>query len=188
MDRQQVIDKVKEYATKAHGDQMRKYTPEPYIVHPVRVMELCAKYTENTAILCAALLHDVLEDTNVTEAELLAFLRTVMSEQEAERTLKLVVDLTDVYIKEKFPKYNRRTRKQMERERVARTSPDAQTVKYADIYDNTTEIVKHDPSFAKVFLHECRLTLRSIRSGNPQLYELAVNAVENGLERVYDKK
>jgi len=32
---------VKEFADGAHGGQQRRYTKERYIVHPVRVMELC---------------------------------------------------------------------------------------------------------------------------------------------------
>src|SRR5687767_14827648 len=147
-----VIEAVTRFATIAHGEQKRKYTPEPYIVHPIRVMELCKEYTSDLAILCAALLHDVLEDTPVGKDELLNFLRTVMDEDTARRTLKLVLDLTDVYIKEDYPQYNRRKRKQLERERAALTSADSQTVKYADIIDNCREIVSHDPHFAKVFL------------------------------------
>ncbi|MGN6617321.1 MAG: HD domain-containing protein [Ilyomonas sp.] len=59
----QVIEKVQDFAGKAHAGQKRKYTPEPYIVHPVRVMQICKEYTSSILVLCAALLHDVLEDT-----------------------------------------------------------------------------------------------------------------------------
>ncbi|MBD0255325.1 MAG: metal-dependent phosphohydrolase, partial [Cytophagales bacterium] len=44
------------FADRAHGQQMRRYTPERYIVHPVRVMELCREYTTDEAVLAAALL------------------------------------------------------------------------------------------------------------------------------------
>ena len=69
-----VIEKVKAFAGEAHAGQIRKYTPEPYIVHPIRVMELCARYTLATPVLSAALLHDVLEDTEVSEKKLHRFL------------------------------------------------------------------------------------------------------------------
>ncbi len=62
-----VLEKVKEFADNAHGDQMRKYTPDRYIVHPIRVMEICREYDSRLPVLAAALLHDVLEDTKVTE-------------------------------------------------------------------------------------------------------------------------
>ncbi|MGN6567929.1 MAG: hypothetical protein ACTHJ0_08255 [Flavipsychrobacter sp.] len=44
MDKESLQAKLEEviaFADKAHGSQMRKYTPERYIVHPIRVMELC---------------------------------------------------------------------------------------------------------------------------------------------------
>jgi len=60
-----VLEQVKDFADKAHGDQLRKYTPDRYIVHPMRVMLICQEYTDDSQILAAALLHDVLEDTPV---------------------------------------------------------------------------------------------------------------------------
>ena len=88
------LEKIKQFASAAHGSQMRKYTPEPYMVHPVRVMELCKKFTDTLPVLAAALLHDVLEDTMTTKEEMFEFLTTVMKEQQAKYTIQLVVDLT----------------------------------------------------------------------------------------------
>jgi (p)ppGpp synthase/HD superfamily hydrolase len=143
-----LLEQVKEFADKAHGDQTRKYTPERYIVHPVRVMKHCQQYTSSTSVLAAALLHDVLEDTSVTQEELLNFLHTIMNETDAVQTLKLVVELTDVYTKTSYPGWNRKKRKQKEASRIEQTSPEAQTIKYADIIDNCKEITIQDPEFA----------------------------------------
>jgi len=99
-----VIDLVTTFATNAHGEQRRKYTPEPYIVHPIRVMKLCAEYTDKITILCAALLHDVLEDTEVDEKQMRDFLRSVMEDKKADETLRLVIDLTKVLKKKIFPR------------------------------------------------------------------------------------
>jgi guanosine-3',5'-bis(diphosphate) 3'-pyrophosphohydrolase len=184
MSKPRAIDAVEAFAAKAHGDQRRKYTPEPYIVHPVRVMKLCAEYTGRETVLCAALLHDVLEDTPVTREQMLNFLQTVLPGPDAAETLKLVVDLTDVYIKENYPQHNRRRRKQMERDRIALTSPDSQTIKYADIIDNCNEIVKYDTDFAGVFLHECRATLKVMGKGDPGLYRRAVETVEENIHKL----
>ena len=172
------LDAVFAFAEKAHGDQRRKYTPEPYIVHPVRVMEILKEYTGDECMLAAALLHDVLEDTPVTKTEMLGFLRTVMNENDAKRTLALVIELTDVYIKKDYPALNRRRRKDLERERIAGTSVDAQTIKYADILDNCREIVAHDRHFAGVFLRECAATLRVASNGNQDLYRRTREQVE----------
>jgi (p)ppGpp synthase/HD superfamily hydrolase len=133
-------------------------------------MELCREYTSDLAVLCAALLHDVLEDTQVGKEELVLFLQTVMDEKKVRQTLQLVLDLTDVYVKEAYPQYNRRKRKELERERVASAGADSQTIKYADIIDNCREIVSHDPHFAKVFLGECRKLLEKADRGNQELY------------------
>jgi guanosine-3',5'-bis(diphosphate) 3'-pyrophosphohydrolase len=175
------IEKVKEFAKEAHDGQSRKYTPEPYIVHPVRVMELCKEHTSSVPVLCAALLHDVLEDTAVTKEELKHFLLSVINEKDAMMTLKLVVELTDVYVKEDYPQWNRKTRKKKEADRIAETSAGAQTIKYADIIDNCKEIVQYDQEFGPKFLRECKLLLQRIPKGNPQLYQQAKDLVEKEL-------
>jgi guanosine-3',5'-bis(diphosphate) 3'-pyrophosphohydrolase len=180
----QILDRVEAFATKSHGEQMRKYTPEPYMVHPVRVMKLCREYTEDTAMLAAALLHDVLEDTPVDAEAMFSFLKTVMDEATARQTLKLVVELTDEYVKEKYPRYNRKRRKELERQRIAGTDPDAQTIKYADIIDNCREIVEHDPHFAKIFLNECRGLLRVIQKGDARLFEKATGEVDKAIKNL----
>ncbi|GAA4468505.1 hypothetical protein GCM10023093_26220 [Nemorincola caseinilytica] len=181
---EKVLDTIKEYADKAHDRQMRKYTPERYIVHPVRVMRTCMEYTADLPVLAAALLHDVLEDTPVTQEEMLHFLLTVMTKEEAEKTMALVVDLTDVYVKKDFPKLNRRARKAKETERLKDTSPLSQTIKYADIIDNCNEIVTHDPGFARVFLYECRNNLKVLDKGDPSLYLQALATVNAAISQL----
>jgi (p)ppGpp synthase/HD superfamily hydrolase len=83
-----VLAAITAFADRAHGQQTRRYTPERYIVHPVRVMELCREYTPDEAVLAAALLHDVLEDTPVTRAQMTEFLLTVMAPEAACPTPK----------------------------------------------------------------------------------------------------
>jgi len=55
------------FATAAHYaiGQTRKYSGEPYIVHPVAVAELVMSVPHTPEMVAAALLHDVLEDTDV---------------------------------------------------------------------------------------------------------------------------
>jgi (p)ppGpp synthase/HD superfamily hydrolase len=176
-----VLEKVRDYADKAHGKQQRKYTPDRYIVHPVRVMELCRPYNDTLPVLAAALLHDVLEDTPVTKEDLLRFLQSVMNETDAGETLKLVVELTDLFTKERHPRWNRKKRKTKEAARIQQTSSDSQTVKYADIIDNCREIVEHDPDFAKVFIRECKALLKVMPKGHEVLYQEAIDTVNSCL-------
>lgn len=181
---EEVLEKVRDFADKAHGEQLRKYSPDRYIVHPVRVMEICRRHIDNLPVLAAALLHDVLEDTPVTRLKMHQFLTTVMREEEAAQTTQLVVELTDIYTKLAYPRWNRRKRKDKESARISKTSGESQTVKYADIIDNCREIVQQDPDFARVFLRECRALLRVMPKGNEALYQEAVATVNSCLQQV----
>ena len=58
-----------EYADQMHGDQKRK-SGEPYIIHPLAVAEtLALQLNMDCDTVCAGLLHDVIEDTGATEAD-----------------------------------------------------------------------------------------------------------------------
>ena len=59
------IQRAYEYAVNSHGDQKRE-SGEPYIMHPVHVAEILADMTLDGDTIIAGLLHDVLEDTDVT--------------------------------------------------------------------------------------------------------------------------
>jgi (p)ppGpp synthase/HD superfamily hydrolase len=179
-----MLEQIRDFADKAHGDQTRKYTPERYIVHPVRVMELCQQYTSARPVHAAALLHDVLEDTETSQRDIHRFLASLMNETEAAQTMQLVVELTDVFTKTRFPRWNRRKRKAKEAQRIEQTSADSQTVKYADIIDNCKEIAVQDPEFAGLFLRECHMLLQKIPKGNAALYQKAIITVEECLHKV----
>jgi (p)ppGpp synthase/HD superfamily hydrolase len=173
-----ILDKVTEFAKQAHGDQTRKFSPEPYINHPVRVMNTCREYTDDITMLAAALLHDVLEDTEVIREEMEEFLLGVLDKDKTQRTLGLVDALTDIYTKEDYPRWNREKRKTKEAERHAHTSASSQTIKYADLIDNVKGIAKADKEFAALFLSECRNLLKKINKGNKELYKRALEAVD----------
>jgi len=64
----ELILRAYKLADKSHAGQMRE-TGEPYIVHPVCVASLLVDLGLDTESLCAALLHDVVEDTNVSIAD-----------------------------------------------------------------------------------------------------------------------
>ena len=68
VDTKQII-KAYEYAKEHHGDQKRK-SGEEYIIHPLNVAYILAGLGLDEATICAALLHDVVEDTDVTNSDL----------------------------------------------------------------------------------------------------------------------
>lgn len=61
-----LISKAYTFAKNAHMGQYRKYTNESYIVHPYEVAQLVREYTDDSNVIAAALLHDTIEDCNVT--------------------------------------------------------------------------------------------------------------------------
>ena len=63
-----LINKAYVYAAKMHDGQMRK-SGDPYFIHPVSVANTIARMELDTGSVCAALLHDVVEDTAATRQE-----------------------------------------------------------------------------------------------------------------------
>ena len=56
-------------ATKAHDGQLRK-TGEPYIIHPLAVQKILEEWNMDEDTIVAGILHDVVEDTDVTLKEI----------------------------------------------------------------------------------------------------------------------
>ena len=180
----EILQYVKEFADRCHGTQVRKYTGERYIVHPVRVMEMVRAYNDDISVLAAALLHDVLEDTPVTRAEIAEALAEVLDQAQVAKTMQFVVELTDIFIREEYPRLSRRSRKEKETHRLGAVSGEAQTIKYADIIDNVTDIVKRDVDFARVFVREGKKMLVAMQAGHPALRERAQTIVDGCLHHL----
>ena len=65
-----LILKAYNYAFKHHGNQLRK-SGEPYIIHPLNVAYILADIGMDDSTIAAALLHDVVEDTDVTNKDII---------------------------------------------------------------------------------------------------------------------
>jgi (p)ppGpp synthase/HD superfamily hydrolase len=166
-----MIDSAIAFAATAHAGQKRKYVGTPYIVHPIEVMTIVHSVTQDEAVLAAAVLHDVLEDTPVGQYALL--------KRFGQRVLDLVIELTEVEVPG-----NRTVRKAAEAARLAGVSPDAQTIKLADLISNTATIVELAPGFARVYLAEKKVLLDVMVSGDPTLREQAIQTLNDGLQRL----
>lgn len=154
--------------------QKRKYTGEEYWLHPFKVAEILRRYPHTEEMIAAAYLHDVLEDTHVTTTDL----REVFG----EKVCHLVCELTDQFTDRSHG--NRAKRKALECDRLSKVSAAAQTIKYADLIDNTGSIAEHDPGFATVYLKEKRTLLMSMREGHPVLLERAWLTMVEAQEKV----
>lgn len=169
------IERARLFAAAAHAavGQRRKYTGEPYHVHLVEVADLVSEVGGTTDMICAAMLHDTLEDTQVSEE--------LLREEFNDEIVDLVVWLTDVSTKADG---NRAARKALDAAHIASAPEEAQTIKCADIISNVTSIVQHDPDFARVYLLEKQAQLAVLTKADPILWQRANDAVINGMIQI----
>ena len=64
-----VIERAFELAFQKHKDQLRK-SGEPYIIHPIEVAYISAKWQTGPRTIASGLLHDIIEDTEITKEEI----------------------------------------------------------------------------------------------------------------------
>lgn len=129
-----LVERAIRYATEAHGDQKRKYTDEPYITHPIAVMEIVKTVAHTKEMLAAAVLHDVIEDTGRSYDDIYYYFGDIVAD--------LVLGLTDV---SRPDDGDRQFRKALDRQHLAEQGADVQTIKLADIIHNTSSTKEHDP-------------------------------------------
>ena len=60
-----IVERAIQFAVFAHAGTKRKGKERPYILHPIEAMTIAAGLTEDEEVLAAAVLHDVVEDTNL---------------------------------------------------------------------------------------------------------------------------
>ncbi len=146
--------------------QKRKWSGDDYITHPRRVVERLMSWEARVPVtlemLAAAWLHDVLEDTCITPEQLHnTFPLSVVG---------LVVQLTNMRPTGPDFYVDRAERKQADLERLATVSPQAQTIKYADIWDNVDSFMKDDIKFAReVYIPEKVLLVTAMNKGSAHL-------------------
>lgn len=159
MSEDDLVARARRYAERAHGaiDHRRKYSGRPYTEHLARVAARVEQATRDPAAVAAAWLHDVVEDTPSTHAEI--------EREFGPRVAELVHALTDV----ETAIDHRAARKAVDRARLAAAPALAQTVKLADVMDNAEDIARNDPHFARVYLREMEALLQVLADGDPQL-------------------
>lgn len=164
-----IVERARVFATAAHAavGQVRKYTFEPYIVHPREVAEIVRDAGGTDTMVAAAWLHDTVEDTGVT-------IETIRAEFGVE-VAELVGWLTDVSRPEHG---NRAHRKALDRAHSAAAPAEAQTVKCCDLWSNTKSIVAHDPAFARTYLEEKRALLAVMTKADPTVLKMVYQVLE----------
>ena len=159
------------FAKEKHQGQVRKYTGEPYFNHLAEVVAISMSVGWHAALIhpdkfmAVAWLHDVAEDCGVLFCELDA----VFGEEVGDG----VYYLTDT------EKGNRKTRKELSRNRLAGAPGWVQTIKCADLISNATSIIKHDTEFAKVFCSEAVMLLDVMGKADDRLRDMAYSLCKN---------
>jgi (p)ppGpp synthase/HD superfamily hydrolase len=162
------IQQAIEFFRAAHDSiiHRRKYTHEPYWHHTEEVANIVASVTDDADMIVAALGHDCLEDV-YPQNSLYSF--DVILHKFGARAAFMINQLTDIFTKENYPKYNRAQRKRLERERMIGIWNESKTIKIADLISNLSSIKVHDKDFAIVFVKEIELLLPFLSGCNEQL-------------------
>lgn len=160
------------FATRMHAGQQRKYTGEPYVLHCLEVARMVAEVGGTPTMIAAALLHDVVEDTEASIEDVRA--------RFGEEIAQAVAWLTDVSRPEDG---NRAIRKAADRDHLAQAPADIKTVKLADVISNTRSIVDDGDGFARVYLREISALLDVLSEGHPGLWQRAKTEMERGVAK-----
>ena len=123
------------FAADKHRNQRRKDAEaSPYINHPIALANVLANEggVEDVTVLCAAVLHDTIEDTETTSEELQAIF--------GPKVASVVMEVTDDKSLEKS------LRKQRQVEHAPHISTEAKLVKLADKISNLRDIIASPPA------------------------------------------
>ena len=148
------------FATEMHKGQVRKYTGEAYITHPVAVADLVEEYMDANGYsedeimdaMTIAVLHDTVEDTEATEEDIFQMYGADIA--------------SGVWFLTKCPDYvgNRRIRKKICEQRLARAPQIIKIIKTFDMYHNSLTLERDDPKFYKVFMVETASLLSAMNT------------------------
>lgn len=143
--------KALEFARNAHQGQQRKsFDHASYITHPIAVAERLTDWVTDPEIIAAAYLHDVVEDTSASIAELRS--------QFGDRVANLVLELTsDEDLKQKLGKAKYLI------EKINHMTPDARLIKFVDREQNVKDLLQTSPEFQRRYAQETDEILNGLK-------------------------
>jgi hypothetical protein len=189
----QIAEKWHRWNKGSGTPQLRKYTGEPYDTHTKAVAELYKFFfPEDVVGIAAAHGHDLLEDTGIsvdgirTEVYAMGLVFNMGTQEfrDSKLIIATIIELTDIYTKEKIPKFNRSRRKALEADRLGSVSERAQNIKALDLVDNTHSIVEHDRGFAKTYLSEKAFVLSKLTKADYRILSLAHLTLGNAFAKL----
>ena len=131
------VDKLNEaiaFAAKKHTDKKRKGTNLPYIVHPMESAAIAAYLTDDLEIIAAAVLHDVIEDSDATKEDLKKLF--------GKRVAELVASESEDKMEELPAEDSWKMRKQQTINHLGNKSRDEQIIVLADKLSNIRSMYK----------------------------------------------
>ena len=138
----ELLDRAILFATRAHAGTERRGKGFPYIVHPLEAMAIVATMTPDQELLAAAVLHDVVEDTDYTVEDI----RAVFGDRIAE----IVAAESDSQM-DGDPSGNWHYRKALALEHLAAASRDIKMVALGDKLSNMRAIARDYASQGESF-------------------------------------
>jgi myo-inositol-1(or 4)-monophosphatase len=130
----ELLDRAIVFAVQAHAGTERRGKGYPYIIHPLEAMEIVATMTTDQELLAAAVLHDTVEDTDVTVEQIRA--------EFGERIASLVADETEERLEGVSEEESWFDRKQAAIAHLATASHDAKIVALGDKLSNMRAIAR----------------------------------------------
>jgi (p)ppGpp synthase/HD superfamily hydrolase len=152
-------------AKEVHTGQVRNYTKEPFFHHPWRVMTtLSLRYNDTReAVLCAAILHDSVEDH--PDKITIQGIRYCFGNE----VVTIVQELTNTEDKSEI----RSIRKRKNVQRLGNVSQEAKIIKLADRLDNIKSVLRYgEAGYVKLYIQETNDLLLAIEDGDPSLAQL----------------
>ena len=129
-----LFDRAARYAIEAHAGTERRGKAFPYIIHPMAAAAIVATITSDPEILAAAVLHDVVEDTDRTVEDL--------RREFGPRIAELVADESDDPMAHLSEEASWHARKQAAIDRLAQAPHDAKVVAMGDKLSNMRAIAR----------------------------------------------
>lgn len=127
-----LLDRAIPFAVNAHRGQLRKGTDIPYILHPLEAAAIVATMSTSDEILAAAVLHDVVEDTDTTVEQ--------VRELFGERVAKLVASESENKRENLSAQSTWKLRKQETLEHLKTASTDVKMIALGDKLSNLRAI------------------------------------------------
>ena len=129
-----ILDRAIIFAVKAHTGTERRGKGYPYIIHPMEAVEIVATMTKDQELLAAAILHDTVEDTNVTVDQI--------REEFGDRVAELVASESDEMPVGVSEEDSWHARKQAAIDRLSKASREAKIVAMGDKLSNMRAIAR----------------------------------------------